>query len=211
MIDLEGAYDLDRVLMKAEELVYRKGIRILVVDPFNKIPLKSKIEPITGNRINDYTNTYLSKLNEFAVKFDTLVILVAHPVKMEKLATGKRAIPDFYDVKGGGEFYDMCHHGIVVHRDYDLGLTLIRTLKVKFGHLGENNADAWFKYNINNGRLTDIVGDAKPNENPVFYYDNDNWVTKDFEKAVQKEIFSLKPNEDEWYNKEPRELDEVPF
>ena len=149
MVDLENGYDLERVLMKAEELVYRKGIRCLVIDPFNKVRFKGSVEGVTGNRTNDYTNTYLELLNNFAVKFDILIILVAHPVKMNKLDTGKRAIPDFYDVKGGGEFYDMCHHGLVVHRDYDMEVTLIRTLKVKFLHLGSSNEDSYFKYNIN--------------------------------------------------------------
>lgn len=188
MIDLENGYDLDRVLMKAEELVYRKGIRVLVVDPFNKINLKSKIEPITGNRINDYTNSYLSKLDQFANKFEVLVILVAHPVKLEKQPNGKRVIPDFYDVKGGGEFYDMCHHGIVVDRDYGLDLTLIRTLKVKFAHLGENNKDAWFKYNINNGRLNSVVDNDIEAQNIA--WDNENWIMKKEKQYQQLELTS---------------------
>ncbi len=188
MIDLENGYDLDRVLMKAEELVYRKGIRILVIDPFNKINLKSKIESITGNRINDYTNAYLTKIDQFATKFDVLIILVAHPVKLEKQQNGKRVIPDFYDVKGGGEFYDMCHHGLVVDRDYDLDLTLIRTLKVKFAHLGENNKDAWFKYNINNGRLNSVIGNTNELDNQQINWDNENWMTKKEKQYQQLEI-----------------------
>jgi len=179
MIDLENGYDLERVLLKAEELVFRKGIRILVLDPFNKIKFKGDVESISGNRTNDYTNKYLELINDFATKYDVLVILVAHPVKMNKLDNGKRAVPDFYDVKGGGEFYDMCHHGLVVSRNYDFELTLIRTLKVKFAHLGENNKDSWFKYNINNGRLSDAVGDPESAEGVIIEFDNENWVTQD--------------------------------
>ena len=188
MIDLENGYDLDRVLSKAEELVYRKGIKILVIDPFNKIKLKSKIESVTGNRTNDYTNAYLEKLNEFATKFDVLIILVAHPVKMHKQENGKRAVPDFYDVKGGGEFYDMCHHGIVVHRDYDLDLVLIKTLKVKFAHLGENNKETWFKYNINNGRLGNVIGNPNGTEAYNIDWDNDNWVVKQINDTPQNKL-----------------------
>jgi len=205
MIDLDDGYDLERVLLKAEELVYRKGIRILVIDPFNKIRYKGKVESITGNRTNDYTSVYLQAINDFAVKFNVIVILVAHPIKMSKLETGKRAIPDFYDVKGGGEFYDMCHHGIVVHRDYASDLTLIRTLKVKFAHLGENNKDAWFKYNINNGRLCDVVGTPETMETLQIQWDNENWVTREKTTENNDDLKDIEP-EFNWYDKENNEI-----
>ena len=213
MIDLEGGYDLERVLLKAEELVYRKGIRILVLDPYNKITYKGKVESITGNRTNDYTSKYHQLIHEFKIKFDVLVILVAHPVKMHKLENGKYPVPTFYDIKGGGEHYDMCEHGWAVHRDYQLDLTLIRTLKVKFAHLGENNKDAWFKYNINNGRLCDIDGDPEGVEAYNILWDNDNWVTRELEEPKQEEFFNnndLKYNPDEWLEQKSRE-DEAPF
>ena len=206
MIDLKDGYDLERVLLKAEELVYRKGIRILVVDPFNKVHYKGKVEYISGNRTNDYANTYLSKLDEFGRKFNILIFLVAHPIKMNKQENGKRAIPDFYDVKGGGEFYDMCHHGLVVHRDYDKELVLIRTLKVKFAHLGNNNEDAWFKYNINNGRLNDVIGDINGMDGYEIAWDNENWVSKKFKREKQLEIDTR-----EWYEKDQSEFSEAPF
>jgi twinkle protein len=187
-IDFEKNYELEGVLKKAEELVYRKGIRILVLDPFNKIKYKGKVDSITGNRTNDYTNVYLEKLDEFARKFQVLIILVAHPVKLSKMDNGKRSIPDFYDVKGGGEFYDMCHHGLVVDRDYDLGYTLVRTMKVKFAHLGESNKDAWYKYNVNSGRLNDIDGSIEEPMNISIPWDNQNWITKNMGNEEQKEI-----------------------
>ena len=214
-IDLEGSYDLERVLMKAEELVYRKGIKCLVIDPFNKVQYKGEVPSITGNKTNDYTNKYLSLLNEFAVKLDIIIYLVAHPIKMNKMENGKRAIPDFYDVKGGGEFYDMCHHGLVVHRDYNLDLTLIKVLKCKFAHLGTNQAETWFKYNASNGRLSDISGIVDEPESVNFKHDNSNWITKNYNDNTQQEMFDnnddLKNISNEWYNQENRELDEAPF
>jgi len=214
-IDLEGSYDLERVLLKAEELVYRKGIKCLVIDPYNKVQYKGEVPGITGNRINDYTNKYLSLLNEFATKLDIIIYLVAHPVKMNKMDNGKRAIPDFYDVKGGGEFYDMCHHGLVVHRDYNLDLTLIKVLKCKFAHLGTNQAEAYFKYNTNNGRLNDITGSIDEPEGISCDYDNTNWITRDYNKVEQPEIDysnnDLIADNEEWFNKENREIDEAPF
>jgi twinkle protein len=125
-IDFER-YDLLSTLSKAAELVKRKGVRCVVIDPFNKVRLKGSIsKPLT-----EYTNDYLTEIDIFAKKYDVLVILVAHPTKMEKEATGKRAMPDFYSIKGGSEFYDMSPHGLCVHRDFDWNYVEVKVLKVK--------------------------------------------------------------------------------
>jgi len=214
MIDLEGSYDLERVLLKAEELVYRKGIRVLVIDPFNKVRYKGEVPSITGNRTNDYTNIYLTKIEDFARKFDVIPILVAHPVKLQKGDNGKRIIPDMYDIKGGGEFYDMCPHGLVVDRDYDLGFTLVRTLKVKFSHLGESNKDSWFKYNVNNGRYDNVIGDPTNGEEIKIEWDNENWVTKDANKTEQLKLpdnSDLETNPDLWITSKIDNEEEAPF
>lgn len=163
-IDFEDGFDLDKVLKKGEELVKRMGIRCLVIDPFNKVRDKENV----NMSINDYTNSYLNKIDTFCKKNDVLVILVAHPTKPQS-DKGKLLEPTFYDVKGGGEFYDMSPHGILVHRDYELGTVKLKVLKVKFSNLGENQAHTDFYYNVNNGRYTRIEA-GQPR------WDNDNWI-----------------------------------
>lgn len=213
-IDIENGYTLDKVLLKAEELVYRRGVKILVIDPFNKVQYKEKFQSITGNKINDYTNAYLTKVYEFCVKFDIIPIIVAHPNKMEKGANGKRVIPDFYDVKGGGEWYDMMPHGLVVYRDFDNNYTLVKTLKVKFNHLGASNEHCYFKYNVNNGRMSPIIVSNEQdiiNGNYSLNWDNSNWITKNENIDTQSEIdlnSSLEPNY-EFYS--DTDSDDVPF
>lgn len=145
-------YDLKSVLKKFEEVIKRKGVRCCVIDPFNKVRLK---ESLHKDR-NEYANDYLSEIDTFARKHDVFVILVAHPVKMEKNKEGKRVMPDFYSIKGGGEFYDMSPHGIAVHRHFDEQYIEVKVLKVKFRNLGENGASCYFAWNINNGRFTPI-------------------------------------------------------
>ena len=107
-IDLQR-YSLEEVLAKAEQLIFRYGIKILVLDPFNKIKLKSSDE----SNINKYTNDYLNLIDEFCRIHNILIILVAHP--KEPPANDKAFKPNFYSIKGGGEFYDMSPHGILVH------------------------------------------------------------------------------------------------
>ena len=145
-IDMER-YTLDSVLRKGAELVKRKGIKCLVIDPFNKIrDIDSNLEDV-----NRYTMEYLSKIEIFAKKYDVLVFVVAHPTKMYKDKDGKMEEPTMYNIKGGGEWYDASYHGILVHRDYENKTVKAKVLKVKFQNLGENGAEAHFRWEPKSG------------------------------------------------------------
>ena len=145
-IDMER-YTLDSVLRKGAELVKRKGIKCLVIDPFNKIrDVDSNLEDV-----NRYTMEYLSKIEIFAKKYDVLVFVVAHPTKMYKDKDGKMEEPTMYNIKGGGEWYDASYHGLLIHRDYDNKTVKAKVLKVKFQNLGENGAEAHFRWEPKSG------------------------------------------------------------
>ena len=145
-IDMER-YTLESVLKKGAELVKRKGIKCLVIDPFNKVrDVDAKTEDV-----NRYTMEYLTKIEIFAKKYDVLVIIVAHPTKMYKDGNGKIEEPTMYNIKGGGEWYDASYHGLLVHRDYDNKTVKAKVLKVKFQNLGENGAEAHFKWEPRSG------------------------------------------------------------
>jgi twinkle protein len=146
-IDMER-YTLEAVLRKGAELVKRKGIKCLVIDPFNKCRDLSGHE---SGDVNVYTLEYLTKIEIFAKKYDVLVIIVAHPTKMYKDKDGKLEEPTMYSIKGGGEWYDASYHGLLVHRDYDAKTVKVKVLKVKFQNLGENGAEAFFKWDPQSG------------------------------------------------------------
>ena len=145
-IDMEK-YTLESVLRKGAELVKRKGIKCLVIDPFNKVRDKNA----TSLDVNMYTMEYLTKIETFAKKYDVLVFIVAHPTKMYKTSDGKIEEPTMYNIKGGGEWYDASYHGLLVHRDYELKNTKVKVLKVKFQNLGENGAEAFFTWEPRSG------------------------------------------------------------
>ena len=145
-IDMER-YTLESVLRKGAELVKRKGIKCLVIDPYNKV----RDVDCTTEDVNRYTMEYLTKIETFAKKYDVLVFIVAHPTKMYKDSNGKIEEPTMYNIKGGGEWYDASYHGLLVHRDYELKTTKVKVLKVKFQNLGENGAEAFFKWEPKSG------------------------------------------------------------
>ncbi len=145
-IDMER-YTLEAVLRKGAELVKRKGIKCLVIDPFNKIRDVNAV----SDDVNRYTMDYLQKIEIFAKKYDVLVFIVAHPTKMYKGSDGQIEEPTMYNIKGGGEWYDASYHGILVHRNYEAKTVKAKVLKVKFQNLGENGAEAHFKWEPKSG------------------------------------------------------------
>ena len=149
-IDMDK-YTLESVLAKGAELVRRKGIKCLVIDPFNKVRSQE-----SQSDVNVYTMDYLSKIEVFAKKYDVLVIVVAHPTKMYKTPDGQMEEPTMYNIKGGGEWYDASYHGILVHRDYQAKTVKAKVLKVKFQNLGENGAEAHFNWDWRSGRFDPI-------------------------------------------------------
>jgi twinkle protein len=145
-IDMER-YTLESVLKKGAELVKRKGIKCLVIDPYNKVRDTNAV----SDDVNRYTMDYLAKIETFAKKYDVLVFIVAHPTKMYKGQDGKIEEPTMYNIKGGGEWYDASYHGLLVHRDYDAKTTKVKVLKVKFQNLGENGAESHFTWEPRSG------------------------------------------------------------
>ena len=158
-IDMDK-YTLESVLRKGAELVKRKGIKCLVIDPFNKV----RDTNAHSDDVNRYTMDYLQKIEIFAKKYDVLVFIVAHPTKMYKGQDGKIEEPTMYNIKGGGEWYDASYHGLLVHRDYENKTVKAKVLKVKFQNLGENGAEAHFTWEPRSGSFVPMMADVAEEE-----------------------------------------------
>ena len=132
-ISLKGNVTPERVLGKARELVVRRGCRILVLDPLNRFDHA----PQPGQTETQYLSNLLNKFTEFAVQYNCLVMLVAHPRKMNRNpVTNSTPRVEMYDINGSADFYNKADYGIVVERDKEVGVTRVYVDKVKFKHLG---------------------------------------------------------------------------
>lgn len=166
----EEGYTIDNILAKAQYLVRRRGIRILVIDPFNRI----ESEQSGKESETQYISRILDKLTNFAQQQNILIFLMAHPTKVRK-DNGNRGIPTMYDINGSANFYNKADFGLIVHREKEEGKnhTLVRVEKVKFRHLG-TLGDATFLFNTINGRYipwndTDVI-------RPDFRSDMDDFI-----------------------------------
>jgi len=204
-VEKTGRYWLQDVLQKFAELVKRKGCRWFVLDPFNKI----KIKGFKGNDTNEYTSEYHNMLDEFVTKYDAHIFLVVHPVKIKLKEGSKKTflMPTAYEIKGGGEHFDMAYNIIGMVKDYEHNLIHIRTLKWKFQHTGKPGVDMYVGWNMNNGRYTESYGefDERTNPNPSWNWDNTNWLTG--EEAIE----AMPVMEPELVFEQEEEYEDLPF
>lgn len=190
----EDDMKVESVMQSALSLVKQKGIKVLVIDPYNKLD-----HQYTDSE-TQYISRFLDIIANFAKFNNVLVFLVAHPRKMPK-----GEVPTLYDISGSANFYNKTDYGFTVHRKRDDNNLMINEVdvywqKIKFKNLGEQGISE-LKYNYNNGRFENKTSD-------VDYWDNGNWLHKN--EIKQSELIK----EVEFYNEiaENRTFDdEAPF
>ena len=182
----DGSYGIDHILEKARQVVRRKGVRILVIDPMNR--LEQRLEP--GQTEMDYITDTLNKLGRFATRNQCLVILVAHPRKVnrnEKDGTLRRV--EMNDINGSANFANMSDFCLVVDRNDTKQIATIYIEKVRFKHLGSAHTEAKFVYNHLNGRYwpceEDVIHTPQGEQlGPVnTHFDNENWLKNNEEQG----------------------------
>lgn len=103
----------EALLDRARQLVQRKGIRGLVLDPWNEMEhVRDRAATET-----EYISGVLSKLRAFAKAHDVHVWLVAHPKQLLKDKAGGYPVPTPYDVSGSAHWRNKADNCVTVHRD----------------------------------------------------------------------------------------------
>lgn len=159
LIKPEEGYTLDSILNSAKILVARKGIKGLILDPWNRI---ENTKP-SGMSDGEWIIQCLSKIISFAQKTGVHVFLVAHPTKMPKTADGSNYIvPNLYSISGSAHFFNMTQNGFTIFRNYVTGMTEVHFQKVKWEHLGKTGITEYL-YNIDNARFYEAGSDPNIN------------------------------------------------
>ncbi len=135
--------DIDWVLEKATAACVRHGINGVVVDPFNKIAQNRAASVREDEHIRDV----IAKCQKFCSSHNVTFWMVAHPHKLYRSESGSYNAPSLYEVAGSAHWNNMCDIGMVIHRDFDEGITKVIMRKVReqglYGEIGE----AEFTYN----------------------------------------------------------------
>tara|TARA_R110000787_G_scaffold105550_1_gene212957 strand:- start:1153 stop:2883 length:1731 start_codon:yes stop_codon:yes gene_type:complete len=106
------SYKLGDIFDRAKFLVKTKGIRSLIIDPYNTVQHRME----RGEREDLYISRFMSELKRFAVENKISVHLVAHQVTPQKDDNGRYYKPDVNRIKGGGTFADKSDNVMFVWR-----------------------------------------------------------------------------------------------
>lgn len=144
------SFAIDEVLDIGRELVFREGIQMLVIDPYNKLKKDyGKLDKL------DAINEILNKINRFKRDNNCAVHMVAHPKKPDK---GQK-IPTLYDVAHSSDFANQCDNGVIISRIWDdtenRFIHHIKTEKIKYKHSGEIGENAMI-YELSSAKFRDI-------------------------------------------------------
>ena len=150
---------LDEIMDKAQHLVARSGIRVLVIDPWNEVEHSRP----SGMSETEYIGQSLSKLRIFARKNNVAVFVVAHPKSMSKDATGNYPVPNPYDISGSANWRNKADNCISVWRDLadDNQPVSIHVQKIKFKICGKLGV-AQLRYDRVTGRYADASTGPAP-------------------------------------------------
>lgn len=107
---------IDWILDKAQSLVFRYGIRDLIIDPYNEIEHKRA----SNMTETEYVSQILSKVRRFAENYGVHIWIVAHPAKLRRDAQGNFPKPSLYDISGSAHWVNKPDVGIVIWRDMSI-------------------------------------------------------------------------------------------
>lgn len=151
---------IDSILSLAKVLVYRKGIKGLVIDPWNEI---DHARP-PGQTETEYISMVLTKIRQFARNYRVHVWVVAHPAKLQKdKTTGKYPVPTPYDISGSAHYRNKADNAFAVYRNVggvDQDISDIHIQKIRFKEVGRVGI-ASLRYDIINGKFIDDIDQEK--------------------------------------------------
>lgn len=120
---------LEWLLERARDSVLRYGTKVVVIDPWNEVEHKRE-----GNESEtEYISRAIRMMKRFATNYDCIVIVVAHPTKMNIGKEGAIKEPTLYDISGSSNWNNKADQGIVVHRpNLSSNVSVVSVRKVRF-------------------------------------------------------------------------------
>lgn len=117
---------VDWIIERAKAAVLRRGIRGLVIDPWNEIEA-SRPRTVTET---EFISAALSKLKRFARMYGVAVFVVAHPTKPEQ-RSGTAEPPSIYSIAGSANWLNKADAALIVFRDFSAQVTEVIVDKVR--------------------------------------------------------------------------------
>jgi twinkle protein len=132
--DDDSDWTIETVLDRAKALVFRKGIRGLVIDPWNELEHSRP----DGMNETDYVSRSLKHMRQFARAHGIHLWIVAHPTKLYREKDGTYPVPTLYDISGSAHWRNKADNGLCVWRDFkdDRACVEVHVQKIRFRQIG---------------------------------------------------------------------------
>ena len=110
----EFNFKLDTIFEKVKVLIRKKGVKHLIIDPYNTVEHMLR----NGEREDLYISRFMATLKRFAIDNNITIQLVAHQLTARpNPADGNRYFkPNLNNIKGGGTFADKADNVCIVWR-----------------------------------------------------------------------------------------------
>lgn len=109
----EESLTIQDLLAKAKGLVFQRGIRALVLDPWNEFDHRRA----PGLSETEHVSASLGLIRRFARNHGVHVWVVAHPAKLQKNMDDKYPVPRPYDISGSAHWYNRADNCLSIWRD----------------------------------------------------------------------------------------------
>lgn len=160
-------YTIDNILAKAKSLVTKKGIKGLLIDPWNKL---EHLIP-NGESEHNYISRELDKIIKFSQRNLVFTTIIAHPKKMPKAHKSELfEVPTLYDISSSSNWYNKPDLGLTFYRNFETNISEVHIKKMKYEHQGSVGC-VKVRYNNNNGRFIGAFS----------AWDNTNWLDRPFQ------------------------------
>jgi twinkle protein len=179
-VNCDTVRGLDNILERFLYFIKVKGVKIVVIDPFNFLS--------EGVSYEQY-GAIIGKCSRFAREYGVLFFLVAHPKKPVKDASGFYPLPTAYDISGSSDFFNRSDYIISLRRHQDIETKAfisrvdLAVQKVKTKNLGQQGLIV-LEYDFSTGRYS---RENTTSEN----FDKTNWLKP---KAELSEVVSRVDN-----------------
>jgi len=126
---------IDHILELARIQVFRRGIKGLVIDPWNEF---DHTRP-RGMIESEYIGRTLIKIRRFARRHLIHIWLVAHPKMLQRNKDDEYPVPTPYDISGSAHWYNKPDMIVAIHRDKhdETKAVDVHVQKVKFAENGQ--------------------------------------------------------------------------
>jgi twinkle protein len=105
-------FSVQEILERAKVLIYRKGIKGLVIDPWNYVK-----KEFGGLREDQFINDAMQQIGVFTKDTGIHIWLTVHPRTLRRDKEDRIQVPTVMELSGGSKFGDNADFMLAVHRD----------------------------------------------------------------------------------------------